>query len=31
VVTKDVAAGAMVAGVPAVPIQRDSRTVEMQP
>jgi len=31
VVTKDVAAGAVVAGVPAVPIQRESRTVEMQP
>ncbi|WP_263353213.1 acyltransferase [Acidicapsa acidisoli] len=31
VVTKDVAAGTTVAGVPAVPIQRDSQTVEMQP
>jgi acetyltransferase-like isoleucine patch superfamily enzyme len=31
VVTKDVAAGAMVAGVPAVPIQRGSRSEEMQP
>jgi acetyltransferase-like isoleucine patch superfamily enzyme len=30
--SKDVAAGAMVAGVPAVPIQRDSSSaVEMQP
>lgn len=31
VVTKDVAAGATVAGVPAVPIQRDSSAMEMQP
>jgi acetyltransferase-like isoleucine patch superfamily enzyme len=31
VVTKDVAAGAMVAGVPAVPIQRGSRAEEVQP
>jgi acetyltransferase-like isoleucine patch superfamily enzyme len=31
VVTKDVAAGVIVAGVPAVPIQRDSHNVEIHP
>lgn len=31
VVTKDVAAGTMVAGIPAVPIQRGSRAEKMEP